>query len=48
MGAPLPYRVSTPAVGIWLVLVILGGAIATDEAANRASRLTVREALAYL
>jgi putative ABC transport system permease protein len=48
MGAPLPYRVSTLAVGIWLVLVIIGGAIATDAAANRASHLTVREALAYL
>lgn len=48
MGAPLPFRVSMLAVGIWLVLVILGGALATDAAANRASHLTVREALAYL
>lgn len=48
MAAPLPYRVSMLAVGIWLVLVILGGALATDSSANRASRITVREALAYL
>jgi putative ABC transport system permease protein len=48
MDAPLPFRVSGLAVGIWLVLVILGGALATDAAATRASRITVREALAYL
>lgn len=48
MEAPLPYRVSLLAVGIWLVLVILGGALATDAAATRASRITVREALAYI
>lgn len=48
MAAPLPYKVSTLAVGIWVVLVILGGALATDAAATRASRITVREALVYL
>jgi putative ABC transport system permease protein len=48
MDAPLPFRVSMLAAGIWLVLVILGAALATDAAATRASRLTVREALAYL
>lgn len=47
-SAPLPYRVSTPAVGIWLALVVLGAALATDAAATRASRVTVREALAYI
>jgi len=48
MSAPLPFRVSIPAVGIWTALVILGAMLATDAAATRASRLTVREALAYL
>jgi putative ABC transport system permease protein len=48
MDAPLPFRVSALAVGIWLVLVVLGAALATDAAATRASRITVREALAYL
>ncbi|HZA26130.1 MAG TPA: ABC transporter permease, partial [Actinomycetota bacterium] len=48
MDAPLPFRVSMLAVGIWLVLAVLGGALATDAAATRASRITVREALAYL
>jgi putative ABC transport system permease protein len=48
MDAPLPYRVSLLAVGIWLVLTILGATVATDAAATRASRITVREALAYL
>jgi putative ABC transport system permease protein len=47
-SAPLPYRVSVPAALIWLVLVILGAALATDAAATRASRITVREALAYI
>jgi putative ABC transport system permease protein len=47
-SAPLPFRVSLLAVGIWLALAILGGALATDAAATRASRMTVREALAYL
>ena len=47
-SAPLPFRVSLLAVGIWIALVILGAILATDAAAARASRLTVREALAYL
>jgi putative ABC transport system permease protein len=47
-SAPLPYRISMLAVGIWLVLVTLGAVLATDAAATRASRITVREALAYL
>ncbi len=46
--APLPFRVSMLAVGIWIVVVILGAVLATDAAATRASRLTVREALSYL
>ncbi|MGP3918389.1 ABC transporter permease [Nonomuraea sp. 10N515B] len=46
-NAPLPYRISGLAVAVWLVLVILGAALATDAAATRASRITVREALAY-
>jgi putative ABC transport system permease protein len=48
MGAPLPYRVSTQAIVIWLVLITFGATLATDTAANRASRLTVREAISYL
>jgi putative ABC transport system permease protein len=48
MDAPLPYRVSVPGVAIWLAVVILGAALASYAAALRASRLTVREALAYL
>jgi putative ABC transport system permease protein len=48
MYAPLPYRISTLAVGIWLVLVTLGSMLATEAAAARASRITVREALTYL
>lgn len=38
---------SLPSVGIWFALVLLGAVLATDTAASRASRLTVREALAY-
>jgi putative ABC transport system permease protein len=47
-NAPLPLRISGLAVGIWLTLVVLGAILATDAAATRASRLTVREALSYL
>lgn len=47
-SAPLPYRISILAAGIWVALVILGSILATDAAASRASRITVREALAYL
>lgn len=47
-SAPLPYRISFPAIGIWAAIAILGAVIATEAAATRASRLTVREALAYL
>jgi putative ABC transport system permease protein len=47
-SAPLPYRISILAAGIWTALAILGAALATDTAATRASRITVREALAYL
>ena len=45
---PLPFRVSVPAIVIWVVVVVLGAALATLAPASRASRLTVREALAYL
>jgi putative ABC transport system permease protein len=48
MSAPLPFRVSMLAAGIWIALVLFGAVLATDAAATRASRLTVREALAYL
>lgn len=46
--APLPYRVSLLAVRIWLVVAVLGAVLATVAAASRASRITVREALAFL
>jgi len=48
MYTPLPFRISLLAAGIWTVLVILGAMLATDAAATRASRITVREALSYL
>jgi putative ABC transport system permease protein len=48
MYAPLPYRISLPAAAIWTALVVLGAILATDAAANRASRTTVREALAHI
>jgi putative ABC transport system permease protein len=48
MNAPLPYRISPLGIGIWLAVVVLGAALATNAAAARASRITVRQALAYL
>jgi putative ABC transport system permease protein len=47
-NAPVPFRISLLAAAIWTVLIILGAILATNAAARRASRLTVREALAYL
>lgn len=47
-NAPLPFRISPLAVGIWIALVVFGAILATDAAAARASRITVREALAYI
>ena len=47
-GAALPFRISTSGIVGWIVIVILGAALATLAPANRASHLTVREALAYL
>ena len=47
-SAPLPYRISGPAILIWTAVVILSAVLATEAAATRASRITVREALAYL
>ena len=48
MPVSLPFQISVPGVVIWVVVVILGAALATLVPAYRASRLTVREALAYL
>jgi putative ABC transport system permease protein len=48
MGAPVPFQVSVSAIVIWVVVVVVGAALATLAPASRASRLTVREALAYL
>ncbi len=48
MDAPLPFRVSFLAAGIWIALVVFGAVLATEAAATRASRITVREALAHL
>ena len=47
-AAPLPYRISVPAVFIWTAIAVLGAALATAAAAGRASRITVRQALAYI
>jgi putative ABC transport system permease protein len=52
MSRTLPFggffQISVPGVVIWIVMVIVGAALATVAPAYRASRLTVREALAYL
>lgn len=44
----LPFQVSVLGVVIWIVVVVLGAAVATLAPAYRASRLTVHEALTYL
>ncbi len=44
----VPLRISVSGVAIWVVLAMLGAAIATLAPAVRASRVTVREALTCL
>jgi putative ABC transport system permease protein len=48
LGTPIPLEVSTPGIITWILVVIVGAALATLAPATRAARLTVREALAYL
>ena len=43
-----PFQISGVGVVIWVVVVVVGAALATLAPASQASRLTVREALAYL
>lgn len=46
-GTPLPFIVSLPAIAIWFGLVTTIALVASAAPAFRASRLVVREALAY-
>jgi putative ABC transport system permease protein len=46
LSAPILFRFSAPALLAWIVAIVLGAALATLAPAFRASRLTVREALA--
>jgi putative ABC transport system permease protein len=48
LNEPILFRFSTIALLAWIVAIVLGAALATLAPAFRASRLTVREALAYL
>ena len=47
MGAPLSFSFSTLGVWIWLGVVVVLSALASAIPAHNASRLTVREVLAY-
>jgi putative ABC transport system permease protein len=46
-GAPLTSTYSTAGVWLWLVVVVLLSGLASFIPARNASRLTVREVLAY-
>ena len=48
LSTPIPLEMSAQGIAIWILVVILGAALATLAPASQASRLTVREALAYL
>ena len=48
LGTPIPLEVSAQGIAIWILVVVLGAALATLAPASQAARLTVREALAYL
>jgi putative ABC transport system permease protein len=47
MGVPLTYSYSMPGLWLWLVIVIILSFLASSIPARNASRLTVREVLAY-
>jgi putative ABC transport system permease protein len=47
LGTPIPLEVSTPGIVTWILVVIVGAALAALAPAYQAGRLTVREALAY-
>jgi len=47
MGTPLTYSYSMPGLWLWLVIVVLLSVLASFIPARNASRLTVREVLAY-
>jgi putative ABC transport system permease protein len=48
LGTPIPLEVSVQGIVIWILVVIIGAALAVLAPASQAARLTVREALAYL
>jgi len=48
LSTRIPLEVSAPGIAIWILVVALGAVLATLAPASQASRLTVREALAYL
>jgi putative ABC transport system permease protein len=48
LSTPIPLEVSAQGIAIWFLVVVLGATLATLAPASQASRLTVREALAYL
>ncbi len=48
LSTPIPLKVSAQGIVIWILVIVIGAALATLAPASRASRLTVREALAYL
>jgi putative ABC transport system permease protein len=48
ISTPVPFRFSEIALLVWAVAIILGAVLAALTPAFRASRLTVREAFAYL
>ena len=47
MGVPLTYSYSMPGLWLWLVVVLILSALASFIPARNASRMTVREVLAY-
>src|SRR5688572_88805 len=48
LSTPIPLEVSALGIAIWILVVVLGAALATLAPAAQAARLTVREAIAYL
>ncbi len=48
LSTPIPFVVSVQGIAIWIFVAVFGAVLATLTPASQASRLTVRDALAYL
>jgi putative ABC transport system permease protein len=46
--SPLPLIIAPMGLSVWLIVIVIGSIAASAYPAQQASRLTIRETLAYL